>query len=179
MTPATKVKIRALTLACKYQEEIARQTKTSRSTVHRYQREMGLCPPYRGRRKPELPEALENEVLTLLKSGRGTSWIGKHLKIGEHQARLVAKKFDFKRKIGEVGYRYNLSDSKRAKIIEEIHARQNFARDIAWKYRVAYKIVLALAHQELACPKFRSGGYVDPLSSNFPQKHHDRRSATA
>ena len=162
-------KIRKLTLEGKSQKAIAKITHTSRSGVYRRQRLMGLCKPRFGRRVPLLPEAQECQVLQLFQSGHGATRISKNLGISERQVRLVAKKFNFRRTRGEVGYRYHLSEAVRAKIIAEIRLRQNFARDIAWKYRVAYKIVLALAHRELACPKFRSG-YGEPLSSHFPQK---------
>jgi DNA-binding CsgD family transcriptional regulator len=168
-----KKRVRALSEAGKSQKEIGRMLKLSRGSVYRAQKKMGLCLPRYGRRSPELTQTQEAEILALLKSGRGTSWIGRELGCGEYQVRLVATKFNFRRRRGEVGYRYHLSDAKHAKIVAEIRARQNFARDIAWKYHVAYKIVLALAHEELRCPRFR-GGYGEPLSSNFPQKHHDR-----
>jgi hypothetical protein len=163
--------IRRLTEAGKTQKEITQLTGKSRGTVHRRQKLMGLTPPYRGPRK-HLPEAQVAEVLDLLKHGRGTSWIGKHLGIGEHPVRQIVKRFNFRRKRGEVGYRYHLSPTKRAKIIEEIREHRNFALQIAWKYRVAYKIVLRLAREELGCERFRCGYGQPALSSNFPQKNH-------
>jgi transposase len=165
--------IRSMTLAGVSQREISEKLNKPRGFVHRWQKRLGLTARRCGPRSPELSEGQKAEVLAFLKKGRGTSWIGEHLGIGEHQARLVKKSFGFQRRRGEVGYRYRLSDEKRSKIIAEIRSRQNFARNIAWKYRVAYKIVLALAHQELQCPRFRSG-YGEPLSSAFPQKHFHR-----
>jgi DNA-binding CsgD family transcriptional regulator len=167
-------KIRRLTLAGKSQKQIVRLTRTSRGTVYRCQAKLGLNLPRHGRRSPPLPEAQEAEVLALLKSGRGTSWIGRYLGIGEHRARLVAKKFNFRRKLGDVGYRYRVSAAKREKIVEEILGRRNFCRTLAHKHKVSDKFVRKLAHELLGVSAFRSG-YAEPLLSNYPQKHHDRK----
>jgi DNA-binding CsgD family transcriptional regulator len=169
MTCAQKEKVRALTLAGKRQSEIAVALSLHRNSIYRAQKSLGLhaC--------QGISDAQEKQVLGLLRSGRGTSWIGKTLGVGEHQARLVATKFNFRRKRGEVGYRYHLSEQVLAKILEEIREHRNFARQIAWKYHVAYKIVLALARKELGCERFRSGYGTPALSSHFPQKNHDRR----
>jgi hypothetical protein len=78
-----------------------------------------------------------------------------------HAVRTVSKKHNFHDEPGTPGCRYKLSEAKRAKIVEEIREHRNFARRIAWKYRVVYKIVLALSREELRCPRFRAG-YGEP-----------------
>lgn len=154
----------------KTRKEVAAELGIHRNTVCQRLKQSPLAISYRGRRKPALPEAVEAEVLALLKSGRGTSWIGKHLGISEHQVQLVADKFNFRRKRGERGYRYHVSASQREKIMEEILGRRNFCRTLAFKYKVSDKFVRKLAHELLGVPEFR-GGYGEPLSSNFPLKH--------
>jgi hypothetical protein len=76
-----------------------------------------------------------------------------------------------KRRPGEYGYRLQLSDEKREQILQEIRLRSNFATDIAAKFDVPYRSVVRMAHEELNCPRFRSGRCVAPLSSDFPSKH--------
>lgn len=172
MTHKMQEQIRALTLDGKQEREIADIVGVHRNTVYRAQKQMGLTlnrPGFRGR---ILTDNQKAEVLALLKSGWGTSRIGRHLGCGEHQVRLVVKKFKFRRKPGEVGCRYHLSSAKRARIVEDILQRRDFALNIALKHHVAYKIVLALAKQTLGCPGLRCGYGQPPLSSNFPQKNH-------
>lgn len=167
--------IRSLTVAGKSQREICETLKLGRGAVQYARKKMHLTGDRPGMKGPTLTEAQETEVLALLKSGRGTSWIGKRLGIGEHQVRLIVKKFNFRRKRGEHGFRYHLSPTKREKILEDIRTHRDFARNIAWKHHVAYKIVLALARQELGCERFRCGYGQPALSSDFPQRHHAKQ----
>jgi transposase len=169
-------KIRELTAAGKQQKEIALALSWPRNRVYRWQRKMGLSGKRPGLRGRILTEAQEAEILALLKAGWGSSKIGKHLGVGEHQARLVVKKFNFRRKPGEPGYRYHLSPAKLQKITDEILEHRNFGTHLADKYRTSYKLILKLAHELLACPRFRSGYGEPALSSNFPQKRHRRTS---
>jgi hypothetical protein len=164
-----EAQIRRFTEAGKSQKEIAILTGTSRGTVHRRQKAMGLCPPYRGPRlSPERSQAAR--VLELLR--RGDSWrqICNELKVRESSVRRIAKENNIRR----VTQWDLVPPVMQAKILEEIRERRNFGVDLAYKYGVSYKLILRLAHRELACPKFRSG-YGEPLSSNFPQKHHQRK----
>lgn len=98
MTAELREKIRLATLAGKQQKEIAVELRVHRNTVYRAQKRLGLQA-----RQISITEAQEQEILHLLRRGRGTSWIGKHLGVGEHQARLVVKRFGFRRKPGDQG----------------------------------------------------------------------------
>lgn len=167
--------IRALTEQGLHQSEIARITGTSRGTVHRRQKALGLTLQRPGMRCPELTEAQETEVLALLRSGTGTKRIADRLGIRESSVRGIVKRNHFRHKPGQPGCRYKLSEAKRKTILTEIREHRDFARRIAWKHHVAYKIVLALAHEELRCERFRAGHGQPALSSNFPQKHYDHK----
>jgi hypothetical protein len=101
----------------------------------------------------------------------GTKPIALLLGVREHAVRIFSEKYRFRRRPGQYGYRMRLSERKQEKILEEIRMRANYCSDIAEKFRVPYRSVVRMAHIELNCPRFRSGRSVEPLSSDFPQRH--------
>jgi hypothetical protein len=140
---------------------------------------MDLTLPRHGPRTLPLTETQEIEVLTLLNGGKGAQKVARQLGVGERCIRLCAKKHGFHRRPGEPGYRYGTKDiTERAsvrlspsivrKISEEILGHRNFGIDLAWKYQVSYKLILALARKLLGVPQFRPGFADTPLTSNFP-----------
>jgi DNA-binding CsgD family transcriptional regulator len=167
--PKQLERIRELTLGGHSQKEIAARLRIHRNSVYRYQRAQGL------RAWPVVSCEQEERILALLKQGYGTRKVGRELGVGEHQARLVAKKYHFRRKRGSLGYRYRLSPAMRKKIAEEIKHHRDFGLNLAWKYRhhVSYKTILKMAHEILRCPRFRARS-KEPFLSNFPQRHYER-----
>ena len=162
--------IRALTAAGCSQKEIAARLGRSRSWIHKLQRRLRITHDRHGPRpRVVITPALEREILSLLKAGRGGSRIGKDLKIGEHQVRLIVAKHRFRRRQGELGWKGEIDPATRAKLVDEIENHRNFAAHLADKYSVPYKAVLKLAHETLQCPRFRSGR-ATPLISDFPQR---------
>ena len=169
MTTKQRQKIEQLTRSGKRQAEIASLLGIHRNSVYRAQKELGLSAKPHGPRSPMPTKDQEARILELLSTGVGTSRIAEQLGLRCHAVRCVSKKHGFRHKRGP-GQRHRLSSVKRAKILDEIQGRQNHALSIAHKYRTSYKLVLKLAHEMLACPRFRSG-YGEPLASNFPQRH--------
>jgi transposase len=163
-TKQKRMMIEQLTRAGKRQAAIARLLGMHRNSIYLAQRELGLSAWQRP--SPEV----EAQIISLLRSGLGTGKVCRQLGVTEHFVRLTARKNRFHRKPGEVGYRSQLSPAKRQRILEEITQRRNFGTHLASKYKVPYKLILKLAHETLACPRFRAG-YASPFLSNFPQRH--------
>jgi len=166
-------RIRELTIAGARQSEIAVQLGIHRNSVFRWQRAMGLTSRRHGPRAPRLTASQERAVLRRLQRGHGTKRIADSLGLREWAVRTFARKHRFEHPAGTPGHRYRLDGATRAKIVDEILNRRNYARDIAGKFGVSYKIVLRLAHETLACPRFRSGR-AEPLSSNWPMRERRR-----
>jgi transposase len=162
--------IRKLHQEGKSQKQIAALLGRPRGLVYRWQKKLGLTAKRHGPRSPELDATQKVEVLARLK--RGDSWksICDELKVRDSAVRRIAKENGIRRI-----HQWDLiSPVTQAQIMEEIRERRNFGLDLARKYGVSYKLILRVAHRELACPKFRSG-YGEPLSSHFPLRHHKKR----
>src|SRR5882724_411163 len=110
-------RIKLLTRQGVSQREIGERLGRSRSYVYRAQKRLGLhaC--------QGITEEQEKQILLLLKQGHGTSKIGRDLGVGEHQCRLVAKKYRFERQKGERGYRYHLTNAVILRITKDILER--------------------------------------------------------
>jgi hypothetical protein len=161
-----ETRIRRLTQAGKLQREITQLTGISRSSVYRIQKLLGLTLKRHGIRCPEITPNQEKEIIGLLSAGLGTGKIATRLGLRQHGVRRVAERNGFRRKDVWAA----LAPTVCAKVIAEIHDRRNHGLHIAAKYNIPYKLILRIAHRELACPKFRSGR-SEPLSSNFPQRN--------
>jgi DNA-binding CsgD family transcriptional regulator len=172
-----KETIRTLTEAGKSQKEIAQLTGTSRGTVYRCQKQLGLTLHRHGIRCPEITPSQEKQIIGLLSAGLGTGKIAARLGLRQHGVRRIAEKHKFGRKPSECDA---LAPVTREKILEEITQQRNFAVDLAEKYSVSYKTVLKIAHETLGCPRFSSGRPLcGPFTSNFPQKHNSKRQAAS
>jgi DNA-binding CsgD family transcriptional regulator len=159
----TRQQIKTLTLARVSQKEIGQRLGFSRGSVYRAQKRLGLHAS-----QGATPEQ-EEEILRLLRSGAGCSKIGRQLGVGEHQCRLIKKKYEIRRKLGERGYRHPLSASKRAKILGDIKLRIASAVVLAERHHVGHKLILKLAHQIFGAARFLPSAKW-PLRSYFPQK---------
>jgi DNA-binding CsgD family transcriptional regulator len=164
LDPELKQKIKSLTLAGNGQKEIAALLKVHRNRVYRFQRSLGL------HARRVLPLEVEQEILGLLKSGMGTSKIGKRLGVGEHQARKVAAKYHFRRRPGESGYRYHLSQRNRKRITEDILRRTDHAAPLARKHGISYRVMLRIVKETLGCERLTPGNPKQALESPFAQK---------
>jgi DNA-binding CsgD family transcriptional regulator len=156
--------IAAMTRSGLRQKQIAERLGRPRGFVSRAQQRLGLH-AWQG-----ISEEQEKQILALLKQGHGTSKIGKELGVGEYQCRLIAKKYRFKRRKGEPGYRYHLTSAVILRITEDILDRRAPALLLAKKYDVSYKKILKMAHAILKCQKFLSGATKTPLDSDLPQR---------
>ena len=163
-------KIRALTEQGKSQLYICKRLRLSRATVYRLQKQLGLCLPKYGPRKPVLLPDDEMRVLALLASGLGTARIATRLGLSQYAVRKFAEEQGFHRR---PALWRTLDPVTREKILQEIRTRQNFGIDLAEKFEIPYKVILKIAHEHLACVKFRPGRAAEPFSSNFPQRYHD------
>jgi hypothetical protein len=87
LRPDVLNEIKALTLQGMWQTKISQQLGLSRTSVYKAQKAMGLPA-----RLP-LPLEVEQEILSLLKSGIGTSRIGELVGSNKHQVKLIAAKY--------------------------------------------------------------------------------------
>ena len=164
LDPELLQEIKILTLGGKGQKEIAALLKVHRNRVYRFQRRLGL------RACRVLPLEVEQHILSLLKSGMGTSKIGRELGVGEHQARKVVAKYRFRRRPGEYGYRYHLSRAKRKRITEDILHRRDHAAPLARKHGISYRVMLRIVKETLGCERLTPGNPKQALESPFAQK---------
>lgn len=142
------------------QDEIAIELGIHRNTVYRYQRALGLhaC--------QGISSEQEETILRLLKT-RGTSWIGKELGVGEHQVRLVVKKYRFRRRRGQHGYRFHPTTAQFIKIMDLALSHTKSAAEIARIAGTPYKPTLKICHRVTACERFITGRKLD---SYLPMK---------
>jgi predicted transcriptional regulator len=87
LRPDVLEQIKMLTLAGTWQKTIGEQLGLSRTAVYLAQKQLGL------HARLPLPDETEKEILRLLRTGMGTSKIGRKLRVGRQAAKLVAKKY--------------------------------------------------------------------------------------
>jgi len=162
LTRSDKMKIRRLTLKGIRQSTIARTLHIGRDTISKWQMRMGL--PTR----LVIPEA---KIMELFRKGWGGYRIAKHLSVAVSQVYKTAHKNGFRRTDG-VGFPEPHGDV--AGFIEALKQRQGYIKNLRKKYGVGACQANKLAHNVLRTIQFRPGASKPPLSSTFPQRHHDR-----
>ncbi len=162
--------IRTMTLAEKRQDEIAEVLGVHRNSVYRYQKHLGLH-AWQG-----ITEEEEKTILDLLKSGRGTSWIGKEIGCGEYQARRVAGKYQIHRRQGEPGYRWKPTMRQFIDVMNLAMDGKDSVASMARKVGGPYKPVLKLVHKIRECERFLT---TRTLDSYLPMKHREHKIGTS
>ena len=165
LTDGEKETIRQLTLAGTPQATIARTLQMDLRTLNRHQVWMRLAT------RPPIPE---KQIMLLFEKGWGGYKIAEFLGIAVSATYKIAHKNNFKRLDG-IGYpepHGNISA-----FIEDIKRGRGYIKELARKHKVGFCQARKIAHEIRACPEFRRGMAKPPLSSNFPQKHFDRKIA--
>lgn len=158
-----KEKIRAMTIAGIRQSVIARRLKLTAPTVSKVQRSFNL---------PTHIVIPEEQIMELFRAGWGGYRIHRHLKIPVNQIYAVAHKNNFRRADG-IGYPELHGNV--AGFIEALKRREGYIRPLAKKYGVGFCQALKIAHEVLQTYRFCPGPSQPPLSSAFPQRHHEKR----
>jgi len=152
ITQSQRTKIRQLVLAGARTTDVVTKMHLNRNTVMRWRKRLGLSS------KPILPAG---KVLALLRKGIAQKKIARTLGVSQC---AVSR---FARAAGFVRPPRPLSETQILALMADIFRRADFARALAQKHDVSYKLVLKLAHQLLACEKFLPG-WRTPLSSYLP-----------
>jgi hypothetical protein len=163
LTRAEREAIRGMTLSGIRQSVIARELKLTAPTVSKAQRAMGL---------PTRLVIPEEEILRLFREGWGGHRISKHLHVPANQVYAVAHKNNFRRTDG-VGYPTPKGDVPA--FIEALKRRDGYIKQLARKFGVGFCQAQKIAHEVLGTLQFRPGVAKPPLSSNFPQRHFQKR----
>jgi hypothetical protein len=140
------------------QTAIAHKLKLTRNTIAKALRKLGL--PTRR------PLFHEEEILNMLRAGVERRQIARTLEVPYRSVYLFAREHGFGKP------RKQLSAEATSRLRDDIINRRGPAFQLARKYGTAYKQVLKLAHETLACERFLPV-HKDPLRSHFPQKHYD------
>jgi hypothetical protein len=167
LTDTEKETIAALTGQLS-QKEIGEKLGRHRSDIYRAQRALGLQLKRHGPRCPDLTRKQELKILSML-AKHGTSWIGDHSRFSAHQARLVAKKYGFRRQFGQPWYRWQPSREKLREIINMALSHDFSVAAIARITHSPYRPTLRIIHLVLGCEKFISGSSY--LDSYLPSKY--------
>jgi hypothetical protein len=141
LTPKEIAKIKTLRLKRRSQTEIARSLHTTRNTVTRALKKLGML---------KLPD-IEPQILALLRKNEDRTDVAKKLHVPMRTVKRVGLKYHTKRKIAHDPFR-----GKRAAVEAALRdpARQLSAVEISRKYGVVYRAVLRLAHK----PEFYGKG---------------------
>lgn len=165
INPKLLKRVAALTKQGVPQNEIAVQLGVHRNSIYRYQKTLGLSA------WPQLSAEEERTIVDLLKAGHGVSWIGRQLRVGEHQARLVAKKYNIRKVYHPRGFaHFHPTAEHLMRITDLALSHQYSAKAIAKMTRVPYRTVVRICHQVLACEKFLGGGTRVGLESYLATK---------
>jgi len=162
-------KIRELSAQGLQQKEICERLGLSRGRCQNVRRKLGLTGNQPGVAAPQLTESQKANAIDLLRSGTGYVLVAKQLGIRQHAVRQLQEAF-VPRGAGHAGRRARLTPATKQKVLDEIAARQNFAKDIAAKYHLPYSTTKRLAHRVWGPGPF-VGGAAIPLTSRFPQKN--------
>jgi hypothetical protein len=163
LTDAEKQKIRKWTLARVTQAEISRRLHIGHPQVGKAQRAMGL---------PTRPPTPEKEIVKLFHEGWGGQRIHKHLRVPANQVYATFHKYGLRRE-DNVGY--PTDPVKEAAFVEAVKRKENYSKRLARQYGVGLCKATRLAKQILGVPRLRPGLSKPPLSSDYPQKHFDRK----
>jgi len=145
------------------QIEIARALHCGRSTVHCAHRLLEVSGHRPG---PRTPVVSEGKILEQLRLGHSRAEVERMSGATTHMVRTVAEKHGISTRHPENA----LAPHERAQLIAEIRQRQDYAINLAEKFRVPYKTALRLAHRELRVPIFIGSRTTPPLSSPFPPR---------
>jgi len=161
VTEKEKNEIRRLTLAGVRQIVIARTLKITAPRVSAAQRAMGL---------PTCLVTPEAEIMRLFRAGVGGYEISRRLHCPANRVWAVMHKNGFQRadKFGIWTPQENID-----RFTEALRRREDYVVRLAKKYNVGLCKANRIAHQILGTYRFRPGQAKPPLSSDFPQKHHD------
>jgi hypothetical protein len=163
LTPEEKKEIARMTRAGIRQSEISRRLNIGRDSVSKAQRAMGL---------PTRLVIPEKQILRLFRRGWGGHRISKHLHVPANQVYAVAHRNKFRRKDG-VGY--PLSAQKRQQLMDDAALHVDHGNHLAEKRAVTPQTALRWIHRAVGPGRLRPGASKPPLSSAFPQKHHDKK----
>jgi hypothetical protein len=145
------------------QSVIARELKITAPSVSKAQRAMGL---------PTHLVIPEEKIMELFRAGWAGYKISKHLHVPANRVWETMHKHGFQRedRLGIATPPENIE-----RFVEALKRREDHILRLARKYKVGLCKANRLAHEVLGCPEFRPGAAKPPLSSNFPQKHHNER----
>jgi hypothetical protein len=163
LTDQERKEIARRTRAGERQSEIARALGIGAPSVSKAQRSMGL---------PTHLVIPEKKILRLFKRGWGGYRISKALNVAVNQVYGVAHRNGFRRK-DAVGY--PTPPENEANFIAAVRNRENYIIRLAKKYGIGICKAQRLAREVLKTPRFRPGASKPVLSSDFPQKHHDKK----
>lgn len=163
LTRQEREKIRELTLMGVRQSDISRRLHIGHPTVGKAQRAMGL---------PTRLVVPEKTILKLFHKGWGGYRISKFLRVPVNQVYRVAHKNNFRRADGAG---YPTPPKNEARFIVALKRREGYIKHLAKKYGVGFCKARRLAHEVLGTIQFRPGASKPPLSSNFPQRHYEKK----
>jgi transposase-like protein len=163
LTAEEKREIARRTRAGERQSKIARALGIGAPSVSRAQRAMGL---------PTRLVIPEEQILELFRQGWGGCRISKALHVPVNQVFAVAHKNNFRR-ADKRGYPTPVENE--ARFIEAVRNREDYCARMAAKYGIGITKAQRLARIVLNTPRFRPGASKPALSSDFPQKHHDKK----
>ncbi len=139
---------------------VARRMGLARSTVSKIRKAAGL---------PSWPPVPEEKIVALLRAGLGQHRVHKILNVSQPKVHALMVKHGIQN-----GHATTPKENEE-RFVAALKRREGYIRTLAKRYRVALCRARRLAHEVLGTVQFRPGASKPPLSSNFPQKSHEKK----